>query len=61
MSAATVATVVLVCVIVVVAALGWALPARRASGRLTAGVLVGGLATLGLIALLGSIVERMPD
>jgi len=52
MSAATVATVVLVCVLVVVAALGWALPARRASGRLTAGVLVGGLATLGLIALL---------
>lgn len=58
MSAATMATVVLVCVLVVVAALGWVLPARRASGRLAAGVLVGGLATLGLVALLhGAVAE----
>lgn len=52
MSAAAVATVVLVCVLVVLSALGWALPTRRLPGRLIAGLLVVGLAALGLVGLL---------
>lgn len=52
MSAAAVATVVLVCALVVLSALAWALPARRAPGRVAAGLLVAGLALLGLVGLL---------
>jgi hypothetical protein len=52
MSALTVATLVLVCALVVVSALAWLLPARRVPGRLACGVLVAGLAALGLVGLL---------
>ena len=46
------ATVVLVCALVVLSALAWVVPARRASGRGAAGLLTAGLATLGLVGLL---------
>lgn len=52
MSGASVATVVLVCVLVVLSALAWVLPPRRAGGRVVAGLLVAGLAVLGLVGLL---------
>lgn len=52
MSAAAVATVVLVCALVVLSALAWVLPARRVPGRVAAGLLVAGLAALGLVGLL---------
>lgn len=60
MSAVAVVTVVLVCVLVVVAALGWVLPARRVAGRVASGVLVAGLAALGLLGLLHGAVAT-PD
>ncbi|MFP5252788.1 MAG: hypothetical protein ACLGH4_03215 [Actinomycetes bacterium] len=44
--------VVLVCGLVVLSALGWVLPARRPAGRVASGVLLAGLATLGLLGLL---------
>lgn len=53
MTPATVTTMVLVCVLVVLAALAWALPPHRVPGRVAAGLLVAGLATLGLVGLLG--------
>lgn len=60
MTAVTVAAVVLVCTLVVVAALAWVLPVRRPAGRAAAGVLLGGLAALGLLGLLhGAVTE--PD
>jgi hypothetical protein len=51
-SAAAVATVVLVCTLVVLSALAWVLPARHATGRVASGLLVAGLAALGLVGLL---------
>jgi len=60
MSAVAVATLVLVCALVVVAALAWVLPAHRASGRLASGLLVAGLAALGLVGLLHGAVAA-PD
>lgn len=58
MSAAAVATVVLVCALVVLSALAWVLPARRASGRVASALLLLGLATLGLVGLLhGAVAE----
>jgi hypothetical protein len=51
-SAAAAATVVLVCVLVVLSALAWVLPTRRVAGRVAAGLLVAGLAALGLVGLL---------
>jgi hypothetical protein len=60
MTPTAVTTVVLVCVLVVLAALAWALPAHRVPGRAAAGLLVAGLATLGLVGLLGGPVTS-PD
>ena len=60
MTPTAVTTVVLVCVLVVLAALAWVLPPRRVSGRVASGLLVAGLATLGLVGLLGGAVTS-PD
>lgn len=60
MTPTAVTTVVLVCVLVVLAALAWVLPSRRVSGRVASGLLVAGLATLGLVGLLGGAVTS-PD
>lgn len=60
MTATAVATVVLVCVLVVLAALAWALPPRGVPGRVASALLVAGLATLGLVGLLGGSVTS-PD
>lgn len=60
MNAAAVATVTLVCVLVVLCALAWALPARGVPGRVVAGLVAAGLAALGLVGLLhGAVVA--PD
>jgi len=59
-NAAAVATVVLVCTLVVLSALAWVLPARRVAGRVASGLLVGGLAALGLVGLLHGAVAA-PD
>lgn len=60
MTTTAVTTVVLVCVLVVLAALAWVLPPRRVPGRVASGLLVAGLATLGLVGLLGGAVTS-PD
>ena len=60
MTPTAVTTVVLVCVLVVLAALAWVLPPRRVSGRVASGLLVAGLAALGLVGLLGGAVAS-PD
>lgn len=60
MTPTAVTTVVLVCFLVVLAALAWVLPPRRVSGRVASGLLVAGLATLGLVGLLGGAVTS-PD
>lgn len=60
MTPTAVTTVVLVSALVVIAALAWALPPRRVAGRVASGLLVAGLATLGLVGLLGGAVTS-PD
>lgn len=60
MSAAAAATVVLVSALVMLSALAWVLPTRRVPGRVASGLLVAGLAALGLVGLLHGAVA-VPD